>query len=269
MHIEHSMHYDWSNPQESLKQMKETILLKMKKEENWYIRHRIIHGRLTRLLRVASIILFAIGILWPIVRNNFPEMEGNNIEIGYISLAIGGLLLLLDKYLGISTGFVRFYIAELDIKKNTYEFIENWQIESVKASNPLTIENILALINTLKTFRQSVFTTIQVETGAWATEFQSQTGELYELFKQKQSEYKLGAISVNIKNHTGYTNIEIGLNDQQPVLLNGKTSAIFKNLSIQPYLVYVKAMKEGNVFTYSENADVTGEKTTELTITLP
>ncbi len=261
--------YDWTNPKVALEEMKVNILSAMKVEEDWYIKHRKRHGRFTRAIRVTSILLFAIGLLWPIVKKHFPSVIKEDIDIGYISLAIGGLLLLLDKYLGISTGFVRFYIAELDIKKNTLEFVENWQIETVRATNLLTPDSILSLINTLKTFRQAVYTTIQVETGAWSSEFQSQTGELYELFKQKQTDYKLGNISVNLKNHTGYTNIEIGLDDRTPILLNDKTSTIFRNVSLEPHLILIRASKDGNNFIHSENADVLGDKTTEIIITLP
>lgn len=261
--------YDWTNPKTALDEMMTNILSAMKVEEEWYMKHRKRHGTITRTIRVISILLFAIGILWPIVKKHFPLLIQKDFDLGYLSLAIGGILLLLDKYLGISTGFVRFYIAELDIKKNTLEFIENWQIEIIKSSNPLTTDNILSLVNTIKTFRQSVLTTIQVETGAWASEFQSQTGELYELFKQKQNDYKLGRISVNIKNHLNYSNLEVGLDDAEPISLNGKTSIVFKNLSIEPHIILIRATKDGDIYSYSENTDVVGDKMAEITITLP
>jgi hypothetical protein len=177
------MTYDWTkNPEESLDLIKENILKAMKIEQNWYTRYRAIHSVFSRSIRMFSTILFAFGILWPILD------KGKTLNYGYISLAVGGLLLLLDKYLGVSSGYVRFYVAELDVKKHTQEFIENWDIETAKASTPLTKENILSLLNIVKQFRESVYTTIQVETGDWAAEFQTQTGELLELFKQKHSE---------------------------------------------------------------------------------
>jgi hypothetical protein len=260
------MAYDWTKPDETLETIKTSILTTMKVEENWYIKYRKRHAGTSRIIRVVSIILFAFGILWPI----FTAGKSDGFNYGYVGLTIGGLLLLIDKYLGISTGYVRFYIAELDIKKNTQDFIENWDIETAKASTPLTLENILALLNLVKSFRQAVYTTIQVETGAWATEFQTQTGELYELFKQKQSEnIKPANISATVENFTDYSDIEIGIDNEVPVSLKGSTSLIFRNVSIQPHRILIRATKAGKIVSFSKNVDVTADKTAEVVLALP
>lgn len=260
------MAYDWTKPGETLETIKASILTAMKVEEDWYIKYRRRHAGMSRSIRVISITLFAFGILWPI----FTAGKSAGFNYGYVGLTIGGLLLLIDKYLGISTGYVRFYIAELDIKKNTRDFIENWDIETAKSSNPLTIENILALLNLVKSFRQAVYTTIQVETGAWATEFQTQTGELYELFKQKQSEnIKPANISATVENFTDYSDIEIGIDNEVPVGLKGSTSLIFRNVSIQPHRIQIRATKVGKIVSFSKNVDVTADKTAEVILTLP
>lgn len=265
------MQYDWTKPTEALETIKSNILTAMKKEEDWYATHRYWHAIYSRGVRVIAIILFAFGILWPILSANMKLEEKPKVDIGYISLAVGGLLLLLDKYLGVSSGYVRFYIAELDIKKNTQDFIENWDVETAKASNPMTTETILALLNLVKQFRQAVFATIQVETGAWATEFQTQTGELYELFKQKQSEsMKPANISVNVENYNEYPFIEIGIDNEVPINLGTNTSIIFRNVSIQPHLIRIKATKKDKtIVSFSKNVDAIADKTTEVLLPLP
>ncbi len=243
----------------------------MKVEENWYAGYRRMHSACSRGIRVLAIVLFAFGILWPIISADIKITDNPKFDIGYLSLAIGGLFLLIDKYLGISSGYVRFYIAELDIKKNTQDFIENWDIETAKSSIPMTTENVLALLYIVKQFRQSVFTTIQVETGAWATEFQTQTGELYELFKQKQSEdTKPVNISVTVENYSGYSDIEVGIDNEASLKLGTLTSIIFRNVSIQPHLIKIKATKtDKTIVTFSKNVDVNLGKPTEVTLTLP
>lgn len=266
------MVYDWSKPNEALELIKTNILLAMKKEEDWYDKYTKRHSFFSRVIRFLSILLFAFGTLCPILNTGLDEKSQIGLNWGYVSLAIGGLLLLVDKYLGVSSGYVRFYLAKLDIQKNTFDFIENWDIESAKASNPLTKENIVSLLNTVKAFRQSVFTTIQVETGAWATEFQTQTGELYELFKQKQSDYKTetGNISVIIENHIGYSEIEIVLDDKIiNKLEEGNTSTIFRNISLAPHKILIRAIKEGETVSFSKNVEVTIDKTAEVILTLP
>lgn len=265
------MAYDWTKPEESLNSIKTNILDAMKIEETWYVKHRAIHSFFSRTIRVCAVLLFAFGILWPVLSADKINQIAPTFNYGYLSLAVGGLLLLLDKYLGISSGYVRFYIAELDIKKNTLEFIENWDIETAKASRPMTIENILALLTIVKQFRQAVFTTIQVETGAWGAEFQTQTGELYELFKQKQSEMARPAnISVSVENYTNYNNIEIGLDDAPLIKLGATTSIIFRNVSVQPHLIRIKAAKSDNsLVAFSKNAEAYPDKTTDVAMILP
>ncbi len=265
------MSYDWTKPEESLDSIKNNIINAMKIEENWYVKFRSIHSICSRSIRVVTIFFFGFGILWPVLSTDSAAPNKSTLNYGYISLAIGGLLLLLDKYLGVSSGYVRYYIAELDIKKNTQEFIENWDIETAKVTKPMTIENILALLNIVKQFRQSVYTTIQIETGAWATEFQTQTGELYELFKQKQSEIaKPANISVAVENYSNYKDIEVGIDDNPLMKLGTTTSIIFRNVSIQPHMIKIKATKSDNsLITFSKNADANSDKTTEVVLTLP
>jgi hypothetical protein len=265
--------YDWKDPLNTLEIIKERILDAMWIEERWYAKSRELHSFLSRLVRSIAIVLFGFGILWPIISAKMTSTSSVlNIDWGYIGLAVGGLLLLLDKYLGISTSYVRFYIAEMDIKKNTHEFVENWDIESAKAANgSLTLDNILALLNTVKAFRQSVFNIIQVETGAWAVEFQTQAGELSELFKQKQNEYKKPTdISVVVENHDEYADIKLGIDDEALVELGNNSSIIFRNVSIQVHTIKIQATKkDGSTVGFSKNVDVTGEKTVEVTLTLP
>lgn len=265
------MKHDWTKPQEALEAIKASILTAMKKEEDWYAYHCYWHSIFTKLIRVIAIILFSLGILLPILNLEMINVYGQARNFGYICLAIGGLLLLIDKYLGVSSGYVRFYIAKLDIQKNTGEFESNWDIEMVKASEPMTVENILTLLNILKQFKQAVFTTIQVETGAWASEFQTQSGELYELFKQKQSEFaKPVDIMVDIENYDAYDDIEVGIDSNAFIKLNGDTSIIFRNVTIQPHAIRIKATNsERRIITFSKNIDVVAGKNVEVKLALP
>lgn len=123
--------YDWTNPALTLNQIKTNILTKMKMEEDWYMRHRKKNGLITRGFRFIALMLFAVGTLCPIIVSLFKTTD-NWLQWGYISLAVGGLFILFDKYFGLSSNFVRFYLAKLDIKKNTFEFEENWELEIVK-----------------------------------------------------------------------------------------------------------------------------------------
>ena len=132
-------HFDMNNALVSLEGLKQSILNEMKNHKNWYTRKRSQHATLSRLIRIISIIAFSSGVLSPII---FQDLQSRHTELNldYILLAGGGLLLMLDIYLGISTSFVRFYIAEIGIEKATYEFEENWNLEMAKSSTPLSMK---------------------------------------------------------------------------------------------------------------------------------
>lgn len=243
--------YDWSDPLTALEKIKSNILSAAKKEEQWYSKFRARHSFYSRLLRVISLVLFGFGIIWPITKFS-PDYN-----LGYISITLGGILLLVDKYLGISSSYVRFYIAELDIKKNTLDFIENWDIETAKSKKPISQDNILTLLNLVKSFRQNIYTIIQVETGAWATEFQTQTGELYELFKQQQNNHSQSAIIVvTIENAKEYQDLTIQIDDEVALNIDGSNSKIFRNVSIKPHTISLHGTKNGEIITQSKNVEV-------------
>lgn len=263
--------FDPKKPVESLEAIKNAILEAVGKEEVWYRSHREAHARLTKLIRFVACLLFAFGIIWPFINSGIDGTDKMKVNVGYISLAIGGLLMLLDKYLGISAGYVRFYVTELDIQKNTLEFKENWNIEMARSSQPPSVENILSLLNQIKQFRQAISQIIQVETRDWATEFQAQSGELFELFKQQQqAQPKTSSISVIVDNTQNYKAIEIGLNDEPGQNLNGNTSAIFRGVSPQLHMIKVKAINAQNLHVaFSRNIVVEPGKIIEVKFAMP
>lgn len=260
---------DWSKPKEALAAIKRYIIAMAENEENWYASKRSVHAVGTRTLRFSALILFGLGLIFPLLNI---ETAGKVKSIGYLLLAIGGLLLLFDKYFGLSSSFVRFYLAEEDIKKNLADFEIAWEMEIAKADKAsYSIESVLNTLLIARVLRQSVSNTIQVETTAWASEFQSQTGELQELFKQKMSDYKrqLGTASVKIDNYTGYTDMQLILDEAFYKKLDGTTSAIFRDLTLGAHQIQVRATKSNNNVSFSQNFEVTIDKITDITLKLP
>lgn len=265
---------DWTNPKVTLAAIKNYIVETAESEENWYTQWRGINGFITRSVRFITLLLFGFGLIFPLLNIEKVTLFNHTINsLGYLCLAVGGLILLFDKYFGLSSGFVRFYIAEEEIRKNLGEFELNWEIEMAKAeNNKYSTEAVLNTLATAKILRQSVSNAIQLETSAWAAEFQTQIGELQELLKQKLSEYKeskLGTISVKIENYETYKDIELILDETSIKKLNGTTSAIFRDVSLTTHQIQIRANKDGTPISFSENFDVVADKTTELTMKLP
>lgn len=260
---------DWSKPKDTLVIIKNYIVETAEEEQNWYASKRCKHALLTRAFRFLALLLFGFGIICPLLNL---ETVGKVRSIGYLFLVIGGIFLLFDKYFGLSSSFVRFYIAEEDIKKNLADFEIAWEMEMFKAEKAAyAIENVLNTLLIARVLRQSVSNTIQVETSAWASEYQAQIGELQELLKQKTADYKrqLGTVSIKLENYKGYTDIHLILDESVYKKLEGTTSAIFRDLTSGTHQIQIKALKSNKPEGFSQNFEVSADKTSEVTLTLP
>ena len=264
---------DWSIPKDSLFEIKRYISETVDSELCWYSTARFRNGFFTRTLRFLALILLGAGLLLPLTGIESITICGYKIlSVGYICLATGGLILLFDKYFGLSSGFVRFYIAELEIEREIREFELTWQIEMVKVQNSnYTAESIINILITKKIFIQNISKIIQIETSAWATEFQTQIGELQDLLKQRASEFKtqMGTISIRIENSILYSEIELVLDETIIKKMSGTTSAIFKEASFGIHIIQIRAKKNDKVESFSQNFEVNDDKTTEVILKLP
>lgn len=264
---------DWQKPKETLAAIQEYILATAESEQNWYAKARSLNGKITRTLRFIALILFGMGLILPLLNIEKVIIFKHPINsLGYLCLATGGLILLFDKYFGLSSGFVRFYIAEEDIKKSIADFELAWETEMAKAEiSNYSIENVVSTLAVAKVLRESISNTIQLETRAWSTEFQAQIGELQELLKQKLSDYKrqLGFVSVKVENYEGYVDIELILDEVVIKKLVGVTSAIFRDITLGTHQIQIRATKNGNRVSFSQNFEVVMEKTTDVLLKLP
>jgi hypothetical protein len=75
---------------------------------------------------------------------------------------------------------------------------------------------------------------------------------------------------VTVENYAEYTDIEIGIDTDTPIKLGSNTSIIFRDVSIQPHLIKIQASRQDkSIVSFSKNIDVSADKTTEVTLTLP
>jgi DNA-binding protein YbaB len=265
--------FDWTKPKLSLVDIKRYIIETAESELSWYSCARWKNAIFTRTFRFIALILFAFGLIYPLIGIETVHLFGIDINnLGYLCLSAGGLILLFDKYFGLSSGFVRFYLAEEEIKKEINDFEIAWEIEIAKAeSSNYTIESVVNTLSLAKVLRQDISKTIQFETSAWASEFQTQIGELQELLKQKTEEYKKksGTISVKVENSIEYSEIELILDDTIIKKLLGTTSAIFKDAPLGIHIIQIRAKKKDKLESFSQNFEVTIDKTTEVILKLP
>lgn len=263
---------DWAKPKETLISIKKYIIESAESELYWYSCARFKNGFFTRSLRFIALILFGTGLVIPLLKLEIKVIGLEINALGYLCLAIAGLILLFDKYFGVSSGFVRFYVAEEDIKKSINYFELAWEIEMAKSENSnYTTESVINTLDTARILQLDISNIIQAETKAWASEFQSQIIELQELLKQKTTEYKsqFGTISVKVENSTQYTDIELILDEIVFKKLSGTTSAIFKDALLGIHQIQIRAIKKDKIESFSQTFEVFKDMITEVIIKLP
>lgn len=132
-----------------------------------------------------TILLFC--TLVPYVANYIKDP--NFLYIGYLCAGIGGGLLLLDKYKGYSSSWVRFVLLGQQLQTLRNIFVTNWQTVYLKYS-PLTPDGFAQLMSTLEAFQTAFNDAIKSETEAWAKEFQDNLGQLLSAIQNQSAAIK-------------------------------------------------------------------------------
>ena len=160
------------------------LLDRAHQEEIWYREARWLHGIWSKIIKSLSILLVGFGTLCPLINNSFPKLC-LEISWGYLSLSTGGIIMLFDKYFSLSSGFQRFYVAELEIIRLTEAFIIEWESEASGTQKKSEDERLSNLLKVAKNFDANISKVITNETNNWSNEFAKHMEDLQNTFKNK------------------------------------------------------------------------------------
>lgn len=183
----------------------------------WYKNNIKDKRRYSRGIRMISIILFGLGGIIPLINALILENKGEYtiLNLGYIAIALAGTLLLLDKFFGFSSGWIRYITTEMEITKKTKEFELRWKIETYgKNLADLPEEEAKELLRMLADFLLMVEEIVKEETSSWAMEFQNNMAELQKSINNKVETSMPGNIKVNLNNIRDYKKLKIKLDNQ-------------------------------------------------------
>jgi conflict system pore-forming effector with SLATT domain/trypsin-like peptidase len=180
----------------------------------FYHRYRHKKAGWSKAIRVIAIILLVISTLIPY----FASVFGNAVtflSIGYISAGLGGGLLLLDRFYGISNSWMRFVLTGMDLEGIRNIFVENWQI--IYLNNiPLTKESFAILVNALIQFQVAFNNVVKAETEVWAKEFQQNLKDLIAALKVQSDELRSGLAEAQTKQAAAAVNRSPVANENVP-----------------------------------------------------
>jgi hypothetical protein len=210
------------------------------KLESWYEKEKSSKRTWSKSFRFISIALIGLSGLFPLLKT----MGGIDIsDYGYVTIALAGTLLLLDKFFGFSSSWIRYALTIMELRRNMKQFILKWHTELLRLekSNDVALQESVILLGYINEFVTTLHEMEKQETMAWATEFQSNLSELQKLANSKIEMLRPGSIKVEIKNGAAFTNVEAILDNviKKPVL---GTFVLFNDINIGPHEIVVHGL---------------------------
>jgi hypothetical protein len=154
---------------------------------DWYRRRSRNFKCWSKYLRILTLILVALGILAPLYESilatsSHPVLaflpEGfNYIELGYLAVAVGGVIYLFDKVFGLSKGWIRFMTTLIRIQNRIRSFQMGW-IEGMA-----TETGSAARVTLMHEFITDINKITESETIQWASEFENSLALIESLSK--------------------------------------------------------------------------------------
>lgn len=215
----------WDQPQakSKLDELYEQSVAIVDENIHWYWKAKRSQRIFSKTIRAIAILCFIASTLVPYIAN-YNKDDSSILYLGYILAGVAGGVLMLDKFFGFSTSWVRYILLAKQLQQLRNNFVENWQVIYL-ANLPLTPKRFSVMIDTLLTFQAACNDVIKVETEAWAKEFQDNLGELMNAIKAQSTALKTQLDEQRAKSETSSSD-DAKANDVPPEVI---TEAINKN----------------------------------------
>lgn len=216
----------------------------------WYVSAKKAKQKGARRIRIASIVLGALAALFPTIVELTAKDGQYRIGAGWatVILGIAGALLLLDRFFGYSSAWMRYIVAELQLRQINQEFQMDWETERAgwQGSSP-SKEQITQMLARSKAFISQVNTIIREETNVWVQEFQNTIKYLDESIKAKPAVTEPGALNLMITNpDVASGGWKLSINGGKEELYTGSTAGK-RNIFPGKHLIKVTAKVKDKV----------------------
>jgi len=193
----------------------------------WYLRSKRPKQRLARSLRGGAIGLAALAGLIPMLAQMSTSRAIDPVWASIV-LGIAAALVVLDRFFGFTTGWIRYISTELHLRQILDEFRLDWEAEvaSWKSATP-TDEQVQKALARCRAFVTQVNGIVREETNLWVAEFQDTLKQLDETVKAKAAAAAPGAISLLVTNGDQCQgDWSVSIDDGATRNSSGKTAAI-------------------------------------------
>jgi len=251
-------------------------------ELDWYYRNKKGRSRTSQLLRFFAVVLSVLGGLVPLLIALFDEPGWPWLEpfasvrfgqLGYVLLALAGGLVLLDKYFGYSTGWMRYIVAMQAIEKAREAFRLDWaalarKLAAAAAGTQEHTEVVDRMIDRVRAAVLEVKEHSEKETQAWILEFQTNLTQFEKDVKSQIESGRPGGIDVEVTDgHRADTAVEVSLDGMLADRFTGTAGSI-GHVAPGLHRVTAAASKAGHDYASSAMVNVAGGQICQVKLSL-
>jgi hypothetical protein len=165
---------------DSILKLWETVYAKSDEASKWYLRRKEGRKNWAYWSRFLAVVFFTFGIMFPtLLAAGIIDTNSQFSNLGYLSMAIAGAVLAIDRYSCVSSGWILYVKAALRIQKFQEEFQLQWEQLRAKCkddfSNENNVEQAFVLI---RDFQRTLHSIIENETNSFFADFEKTHVEL-------------------------------------------------------------------------------------------
>jgi hypothetical protein len=184
--------WDAADPVSSLSRMYDYAEGQAKRAINWYYQRKTWKGRSSRLLRLLTIVFTASAGIIPIVSTMVPSPQNVSDsprlvlnQLGYIAAAIAAFCVVMDRYSGSSSSWMRYVTTATALETLIEELRWDWTRILAGAGKDLAEpEHQKKALERLCTFSSAARALVAKETQDWVSEFRTNLTQLEDESKQ-------------------------------------------------------------------------------------
>jgi hypothetical protein len=228
-----------NDPAGSLERVAEAVSAEAERAIDWYLKKKQSQKRGAQWLRVIAIILITAATLVPILIEIFENWIIANSTAASrpwwasaawssVLLIIALALVLLDRFYGCSSAWMRFISAELQIREALHAFRLDWQIARARWTDGKPSEQqIEAGLQSCRGFLGQIDAILKSEVEAWVQEFRSALKDIDEAVKARPAAARAAGANIIVENGErcpdGWT---LAIDGGPPQRHHGRTAAL-------------------------------------------
>src|SRR3954447_14255024 len=143
---------------------------------NWYVVNKKAKANWSKALRVTAVLFLIAGGAIPVIA--LATDDGIKSEWGFLALALGAGVVLLDRSFGYSSSWTRYMTTATRIQRRVTKFQAEWSAQTALLGDSVADDLLLGSIKLAREFLDDFRAIVEAETEQWATEFDSQLREL-------------------------------------------------------------------------------------------